>query len=1029
MGGGTIRSSEKRVDRFQLQRSVYGDPLPIAYGTQRLSGNLVHLLDFKAIAHVKSESAGGKGGGVTTETTSYTYEAAFVIALAEGPVTDVLKVWQDNNQFDESPTAVPLADLGLELATGAEGQTIWGYLTAMHASEAIPYSGVALVRGAGRELSESAALQNYSVEAKGRCLGYNGLDADPAAVVVDLLTHARYGAGFDAGLIGDLTVYADYCKAQGLALSPLLDRREAASQILGRLLDLTNSAALWSEGQLKVVPYGDTALTANGATFTPDVTPLYDLTDDDFLRDEGDGDPPLKVRRRTSADALNRVAIEWLNRANQYAPEVTEAKDQAGIERDGIRSADAEEAHWICDATVARTVVQLLLQRQLYTRNEYEFRLGWRYCTLEPMDIVTVTDAGLGLDHTPVRIVSIEEDEGGALSILAEDFPRGIGHAAAYPHQTNQSAAADADPGDVLVPVIMEAPPALTDTGLALRVAVTGSNPFWGGCEIWRSLDNASYSRFGRIAAGARYGTLVNAIGAADTSATVTLSGLGGELAGASAQAAALLKTLCWIEGEYLAFETATLVAANTYALGGLIRGAYGTTAAAHSAGSRFARVDDATLLGEDLTLDHLDKTIYLKFASFNVFGGGNQSLDAVVPYQYTINGTLLRSAPPEPTGLTFTAQPDGVNLKFSRPAWRVPLRVEVHKSATAGGTYALVATVDGDNYVDPSPGGTASYYKCRSIDRFGIQSSFTGVVSATSKTVEDGATVGAPAGTTVGGTEATAVRDQANTGYLLTQYGSQIQLGGLANGVQVAATGYVIASANAMTALASGAVNINSHTVQYGSLTVTYNAVSSAVTGLTQGVAYWIYTDDALFQGGTRSYAATTSAPTAFGANGRYVVGKITIPTSGSGGSGGGGDNCVAAASWLPGGLRAGSAPVGHLLPVRTDKGAFQVGKIEARRRVEDVPCVRISAACGASLVCSRKTPFTLPDGVSVPAEDLFGEKVLVARDERVSWQRVTTVDDVGVRDVMRISVGGHSFPAGEYPDALIFSHNLIKP
>ncbi|WP_409261980.1 phage tail protein [Neisseria gonorrhoeae] len=33
-------------------------------------------------------------------------------------------------------------------------------------------------------------------------------------------------------------------------------------------------------------------------------------------------------------------------------------------------------------------VAQQLLQRALYVRSEYEFKLGWKYL-LEPMDIVT----------------------------------------------------------------------------------------------------------------------------------------------------------------------------------------------------------------------------------------------------------------------------------------------------------------------------------------------------------------------------------------------------------------------------------------------------------------------------------------------------------------------------------------------------------------------------------------------------------------------------------------------------------------
>jgi len=174
-------------------------------------------------------------------------------------------------------------------------------------------------------------------------------------------------------------------------------------------VEQTNSAAVFSQGRLKIVPYGDSGLSGNGATYIPNLTPLYDLSDDDFI--VSGAEDPVRVERKTNADAYNQVQIEYLDRANDYNIAVAEAKDQANIEQYGIRPKDAVKMHGICDAKVARQVAQLLLQRALYVRNEYEFKLGWKYCLLEPMDLVTLTDEGLGLDKTPVRITEIEEDE------------------------------------------------------------------------------------------------------------------------------------------------------------------------------------------------------------------------------------------------------------------------------------------------------------------------------------------------------------------------------------------------------------------------------------------------------------------------------------------------------------------------------------------------------------------------------------------------------------------------------------------
>ena len=63
------------------------------------------------------------------------------------------------------------------------------------------------------------------------------------------------------------------------------------------------------------------------------------------------------------------------------------------------------------------------MQRRAYIRNSYKFKLGWRYALLEPMDIVLLTDAALGLAGKAVRITAIEEDDNGELTITADEIP------------------------------------------------------------------------------------------------------------------------------------------------------------------------------------------------------------------------------------------------------------------------------------------------------------------------------------------------------------------------------------------------------------------------------------------------------------------------------------------------------------------------------------------------------------------------------------------------------------------------------
>ena len=64
-----------------------------------------------------------------------------------------------------------------------------------------------------------------------------------------------------SGASGDAS-YQTYCRALALSLSPALTNQEQAASILQRWLLLTNTAAVWSGGQLRFIPYGDSAIVA-----------------------------------------------------------------------------------------------------------------------------------------------------------------------------------------------------------------------------------------------------------------------------------------------------------------------------------------------------------------------------------------------------------------------------------------------------------------------------------------------------------------------------------------------------------------------------------------------------------------------------------------------------------------------------------------------------------------------------------------------------------------------------------------------
>ncbi|OTR48031.1 hypothetical protein CAT49_16740 [Acinetobacter baumannii] len=456
-------------------------------------------------------------------------------------------------------------------------------------------------------------------------------DANPADVIEDFITHPRHGAAPNLN-IADLEEFRTYCRAANLLISPAFTEQRPAYETINEIVEAVNCAVVPSPDGLKIRSFGDSAITGNGVTFTPDLTPVYHLTDDDFIGD----DEPVRVRRSRDTDAYNHVQIEYINRYNQYNTETTEAKDQANIEMFGLRTEDPVECHYFCEPKIARHAAQLRLQRLLYVRNEYEFDLGWKYCRLEPMDILTLTESGLGLDKFPVRITRIEEDESGMLTVTAEELSIGSRSAIEYDSQaSNGYQGGNEEPGNVNAPSIFEPPLDLTDGKNQVWVAISGGAN-WGGCNVWASLDNTTYEMIGTIYGSARYGQLVIAIDADDTTLQVELN-TASQIFSGTLEDAQADQTLCKVGDEYFNYQVATLNGSGLYTLSDVLRGRF-DDAQSHNTGEPFVRLDKAIFkypYNEGL----VEKQIFLKFTSFNGLERKEQTLDEVTAYSYTLSG------------------------------------------------------------------------------------------------------------------------------------------------------------------------------------------------------------------------------------------------------------------------------------------------------------------------------------------------------------------------------------------------------
>jgi hypothetical protein len=91
---GPPETEGPRLSDLSVQTSTYGADIPRLYGTISVMGNVIQLENNKLKETVRKKKSGGKGGGGASEPTkTYSYSATFQLALCEGPIAGIRRMW------------------------------------------------------------------------------------------------------------------------------------------------------------------------------------------------------------------------------------------------------------------------------------------------------------------------------------------------------------------------------------------------------------------------------------------------------------------------------------------------------------------------------------------------------------------------------------------------------------------------------------------------------------------------------------------------------------------------------------------------------------------------------------------------------------------------------------------------------------------------------------------------------------------------------------------------------------------------
>ena len=487
-----------------------------------------------------------------------------------------------------------------------------------------PYDGIAYIASEALGCDYQNALPQLEVEVKSTADG----DVNPADIIPDILS--RIGV---PGTMVDCETGPDglaasglrrWCAQTGTLISPAFTEQKACSEHLDDLLGVIGATAVWSEGKLRFVPLGESTV----GTYAPQTTSCADLTNDHFLTEDG---PPVLVSHVAPQDVFNTLEVRYTEGNPEsglgvYKEQTQTYSDSTDIAARGTIKGSQVDALCITSGPLAKRVAQFLTERQLRKTATYSFTLGAQFMFLEPGDLVTLTETGLGLSSVAVRLLTKSESSDGRLSFTAETWS-GL----AYPSTTTVETGYNAPPAQVSAPPQEANMPSmsLSADGRTVYLAASGAAKDFGGCEVWTSYDNATFTFraslgpacHGQLTAQLLAGAAVDAANtlAVDVTASRRLLPATGEVI---------------VGQERIAYGSRS-GSAGVYSLTSLRRGIAGTWSVAHDSGTSFMLVDSNVL--ELDVAGHEGGTLYVKLVPFNISGQKTGSLASAVAWSMPI--------------------------------------------------------------------------------------------------------------------------------------------------------------------------------------------------------------------------------------------------------------------------------------------------------------------------------------------------------------------------------------------------------
>lgn len=123
-----VQTQGNRLSDLSVQSSAYGSTIPLVFGTVKLSGNIIWGKPLHEVKSTRVTQQGKGVSGVRTTETIYDYYGRFAVALCEGPIEGVKRIWANGDMLFDQGKHIPSGKtypMDLNGAMPDEGVELW----------------------------------------------------------------------------------------------------------------------------------------------------------------------------------------------------------------------------------------------------------------------------------------------------------------------------------------------------------------------------------------------------------------------------------------------------------------------------------------------------------------------------------------------------------------------------------------------------------------------------------------------------------------------------------------------------------------------------------------------------------------------------------------------------------------------------------------------------------------------------------------------------------------------------------------